>query len=61
MTRPPRNQRGMPVAPPPLHLPRAAGDVESAARCRAIVWRGLAVAAVAYVVGLGWLIWSLFQ
>jgi hypothetical protein len=44
----------------PLPLPRARGDVESAARCRAVAWRGLAVLALVYLAGIGWLIRSLF-
>jgi hypothetical protein len=46
--RPPRSQRGMPIAP--LPLPRSRGDVESADKARTFAWRALAVYAVGYVV-----------
>jgi hypothetical protein len=42
-------------------FPRARGDAESAARLRATVWRALAVAALAYIAGIGWLIWHLVK
>lgn len=53
--RPPRSQRGMPIAP--LPLPRSRGDVESADRMRAITWRIIAVYVVLYLVGAAAIAW----